>query len=249
MRTTSETALSNGSEIELSAATAGLFWEPVASRRWGRYISSIERQAIEFAMNRAPATGQALEVGAEGGRWSKMLADHGWQMTCTDINAAALEICQKRIPSAKCLLVDQDSTQFPCETNSVGLLLAIEVHELVEQEWFVLEARRVLTENGLFVGVFQNKRSWRAVLRNLKREANGEFKQYTASYAPWRTSMETQGFEMLKEVGLCWMPFGRTSNSPLIPMAVGIEKMLGLHRLPTLSPWIVFVARKTFSNC
>ncbi|HMO15789.1 MAG TPA: class I SAM-dependent methyltransferase [Pirellulaceae bacterium] len=221
-----------------------LFWEPVAERRWGQYISSIELEAIQFALKQVPAFGLALEIGAEGGRWSKILADQGWQMTCTDINADALTVCQKRIPGANCILVDQNSTQLPCDSNSVGILLAIEVHEIVEKEWFVHEANRVLSDNGVFVGVFQNARSWRALMRNLKRDADGEFIHYTASYAPWRTYMRKQGFKMLKEVGLCWMPFGRMSDSSLIPMAVRLEQLLRLRKITTFSPWIVFVAQK-----
>jgi len=238
----------NSTDNGLSLGDTELFWEPVASRRWGQYISSIEHQAIEFALNQTNAPGKALEVGAEGGRWSKMLADRGWQMTCTDINAEALEVCQKRIPNAECILVQQDSTQLPCETNSINLLLAIEVHEIVEQDWFIREASRSLAENGLLVGVFQNKQSWRAFVRNLKPDTTGAFKHYTSSYVPWRTCVRKQGFAMLRELGLCWMPFGRMSNSPLIPTAVRLEKILGLRNLPRFSPWIVFVARKTFSS-
>lgn len=234
----------NPTTSEPSRASPELFWEPVASLRWGQYISSIERQAIDFALQQIESPGEALEVGAEGGRWSKILADRGWQLTCTDINANALDVCQARIPEANCVLVDRNSTSFPCESNSISMLLAIEVHEMVEQDWFVLEAARVLTDHGLFVGVFQNKQSWRALLRNLKPESNGGFKHYTASYAAWRTDMRKHGFEMLLEVGLCWMPFGRMSNSSLIPVAVEIEKRIGLRRLPKWSPWIVFVAKR-----
>lgn len=235
---------STNSGSEVSSDSHELFWEPVAERRWGSYISSIEREAIEFALKHVHASGQALEIGAEGGRWSKMLADRGWQLTCTEINAAALDVCQKRIPSANCILVDQSSSNFPCESNSIGILLAIEVHEVVEKEWFVLEAKRVLMENGVFVGVFQNTRSWRALIRNLKRNADDEFKHYTASYSPWRNFLRKQGFDILKETGLCWMPFGRTSDSVLIPAAVQLERLLGLRKLTTFSPWIVFVAQK-----
>lgn len=226
-------------------ATDALFWEPIAIRRWGEYISSIERQCIEFALRKFKNVGSSLEIGAEAGRWSKLLSDRSWQVTCTEINAAALDECQYRIPSAKCVLVDKESTQFPCPSNSMDLLLAIEVHELVEQEWFILESKRVLREGGLYVGVFQNIRSWRALMRNLKPDHECSFKHYTASYSPWRSSMRSHGFEMLKQVGCCWMPFGRMSDSPLIPAAVQIEKWLGLRKLYSISPWVVFVAKKT----
>ena len=52
------------------------------------------------------------------------------------------------------------------------------------------------------------------------------------------------GFEVLHEEGYCWSPFARTSNSPLVPVFVQAERMLGLHRWIALSPWIAFVARK-----
>ena len=221
-----------------------LYWEPIAERRWGQYITAIEQGAILQGHELAGAPATALEIGAEGGRWAKLLADLGWQMICTDINAGALAVCQQRIPSAKCVLVEQDSTEFPSDDESVRLLLAIEVHELVEQDWFTVEAARVLEPDGLFVGVFQNLHSWRAVIRNLKRDPEDSFKQYTAAYAPWRRHLVRSGFGMVREEGLCWMPFGRMSDSRLIPTSVAFERALGLRRIVRWSPWIVFVAKK-----
>lgn len=229
---------------ELTDAESKLFWEPYAARRWGQYISAIERRAIEFALTQTSEPSQALEIGAEGGRWSQLLANQGWSLICTDIDRDALQVCQSRIPSAKCVLVERDSRHFPCETNTLGMLLAIEVHELVEQDWFVHEASRSLKKNGLFVGVFQNRSSWRALVRNSKRDEGDCIQHYTASYAPWRSRLKELGFEFLRQEGLCWMPFGRMSNSPLIPVSVQIERWLGLRRLPRFSPWIVFVAKK-----
>ncbi len=218
----------------------------MAEQRWGKYISEVELSLILQAHEVAGQPTTALEIGAEGGRWAKILADLGWDMICTDIVPEVLEVCQKRIPNAKCVLVDRDSITFPCETESARLLLAIEVHELVEQDWFIDEACRVLESGGLFVGVFQNTRSWRALIRNLKRDPPGSITHYTASYAPWRRKLSKRGIRMIREVGLCWMPFGRKSDSRLIPPAVTVERMLGLRKLPSLSPWVVFVAQKDF---
>jgi hypothetical protein len=129
------------------------------------------------------------------------------------------------------------------ERSSQGLLLPIEVHELVEQNWFIDEAKRVLASGGIFVGVFQNRHSWRAVL-NLRSSVKGAMKHYTAGYSPWRAKLELVGFEVLREEGICWMPFGRMSDSKLIPLAVQLEKTMGLRRLASISPWIVFAAKK-----
>jgi len=224
-----------------------LFWEAVSEGRWGRYISEVESDMISFAHEELRVSSTALEIGAEGGRWSKLLADLGWQMTCTEIDPVALSVCQRRIPTSRCILVDESSREFPCETHSQKLVLAIEVHEIMEQDWFVNELNRVLQEGGIFVGVFQNKHSWRAIL-NLKSTLTGSMKQYTASFLPWKRQLESLGFELLREEGICWMPFGRMSNSRLIPMSTKLEELLRLRRLTRFSPWIVFSAKKVASH-
>jgi SAM-dependent methyltransferase len=221
-----------------------LFWEAVSEGRWGQYISAIEGDMIRFAHQQLGEASTALEIGAEGGRWSKLLADIGWQMTCTEIDPEALAVCQQRIPTSRCVLVDINSREFPCETDSQKLVLAIEVHELVEQDWFVNELNRVLQDGGIFVGVFQNKHSWRAIM-NLKSKINGTMQQYTAGFLPWKQKITELGFEILREEGICWMPFGRMSDSPLVPIATQLERALGLRKWTNISPWIVFAAKKT----
>jgi ubiquinone/menaquinone biosynthesis C-methylase UbiE len=221
-----------------------LFWEPISERRWGKYISSHEEAAIRLAHRLAKEPDQALEIGAEGGRWSKLLADFGWKMTCTDIDPTALSVCQRRIPSANCILVDPESRTFPCSSKSQRLLLAIEVHELVEQDWFLEEAHRVLQPGGLMVVVFQNRCSWR-ILRNFFPFRDQSFRQYTAAYVPWRRKLKGYGFKFHSQRGICWMPFGRMSDSRLIPAAVSLEKSLGLQRLVSVSPWVVCVCEKS----
>lgn len=224
-----------------------LFWEAVSEGSWGKYISEVEADMIQFAHGALGEPTTALEIGAEGGRWSKLLSDQGWQMTCTEIDPVALEICQQRIPDSRCVLVAPDSQEFPCNSNSQKLLLAIEVHELVEQDWFLHEVDRVLQRGGIFVGVFQNKDSWRSLL-NLKSSIKGNMKHYTASYLPWKRKLQALDFEVLREEGICWMPFGRMSNSRLVPIATYLERALRLRRLPALSPWIVFAVRKRRSE-
>lgn len=48
-------------------------------------------------------------------------------MICADINLETLAICQRRIPTAKCILVDKDNTTLPSGMESLGLLLCIEL--------------------------------------------------------------------------------------------------------------------------
>lgn len=221
------------------------FWERTSTTRWGRYISEIEKAVILQAHQYAGVPGTALEVGCEGGRWSHLLAGLGWTMICTDVNREVLDICQQRVPDAECRLVKPDDTALPCNTGSIDLLLCMEVRPVIESEWFLSEAHRVLGECGVVTGVAWNRyslRGLRARLMNALRGANDPF--YQRSYPLWKHNLRKQGFQMLYERGLCWFPFRRDSNSALIPICARIERWIGLFRLISLSPWIAFIAQK-----
>jgi hypothetical protein len=117
--------------------------------------------------------------------------------------------------------------------------------QAIEREWFLPEAYRVLGESGVFVGVSWNRyslRGLRARLVNALRGGNDPF--YQVPYSLWKQHLCKQGFRILYERGLCWFPFPRSSNSPLIPICARIERWGGLFRLINLSPWIAFIAQK-----
>ena len=225
-----------------------LFWEEVATARWGQYLSEAERRHILSAAKLLPEPDVALEIGAEGGRWGELLSDLGWQMICTDVREDSLAVCQQRLPEAICVCVDPNDEELPCGTNSTQLLLCIEVHEVLECDWFVSEASRVLDNQGVLVGVFQNLFSWRGGVKRFMPLREDGIVDYRVSYSGWRKKMIRQGFEFVAEEGLCWFPFSRHSNSSLIPFFVELESRLGLRRLPTLSPWIVFTAKKVTNS-
>lgn len=220
-------------------------WEKVALTRWGRYVSDLEQAAILEGHRLAGQPSLALEVGCEGGRWSKMLAGLGWKVVCTDVDPEALQVCQQRSPPTCCVLVKPDTTRLPVESGSVGLLLCVEAFPAIEGGWFPDEARRALAVGGLFVGVFLNRRSLRGAFVFVRdRLLPDHVHSYGQSYASWRTRLREQGFDLLQERGFCWFPFARASDSPLVSPFTFLERACGLHRLIRLSPWVVFIARK-----
>lgn len=230
---------------QYSSSANALFWEDASVCRWGKYISQVEERHIRLAHELSGETGNAVEIGAEGGRWSKMLSDLGWKLTCTDVKAEAVEICQSRIPEATCIHVDREAQVIPCETGSQRLILCIEVHEVLEADWFKDEAVRVLEAGGLLVGVCQNRSSIRGTIKTWFPKRGDSFPHYKNSYSDWRRSMVRRGFSFVQEEGICWMPFSRFSNSRLVPAATLVERALGLRRLVRYSPWVVSVARKS----
>src|SRR5262245_42681334 len=103
-------------------------WERIASEsRFVAYTSQLEHEFILYGHELASPPTVALDLGCEGGRFSRILAERGWSLICLDINPRALELCQRRIPEARCILVSEENRVLPCEDHSLGMLLCIEV--------------------------------------------------------------------------------------------------------------------------
>lgn len=214
--------------------------------RWGRYLAQKENGIIVRGLDIAGAPGKAVDLGCGGGRWSKVLADRGWGMTCVDIDENSLRSCQQKIPSATCIRVAPTDTRIPCTDKSLELVLCMEAPDVIERDWFAPEARRVLKDGGYVIGFYMNRHSWRGMAWDPARSVNGNVEKYYTgpAYRDWKRTFRTQGFAMLHEESYAWPPFGRTSDSPLIPLATTIERMLGLKHLIRFAPWILFVAQK-----
>jgi hypothetical protein len=114
----------------------------------------------------------------------------------------------------------------------------------MDSAWFAQEASRVLSEDGVLVGVMLNRASLRGMFVRAKQYLAGTSEFYNSSYAEWRRRTESAGFTITFERGYCWFPFTRSSNSLFAPFFINIERWLGLGRLTAVSPWVVFIARK-----
>lgn len=228
--------------------TRDTYWEKTAATKWGSYVTDLERFAILKAHELSEKPEIAFEIGVEGGRWSKLLADLGWKLICTDVDEETLAICQKRISTAHCVLVEPDDNRLPSHSESISLLLCMEVAPVIQSDWFIGEASRVLQNDELMVGVFWNLLSLRGSFAHLRSSYTGEYDYYTYSYRMWRRKLLYRGYNLLHEEGFCWFPFRRQSNSKLIPYFVRAEQRLGLRKLPLISPWVVFIAQKSPAN-
>ncbi|MBL7085889.1 MAG: class I SAM-dependent methyltransferase [Candidatus Cloacimonetes bacterium] len=93
-------------------------WEQVSDSNWGRYIAAMERDALLKAHQLFSPPLSALDIGADGGRWSILLSEIGWRMTCTDVSSESVDICKKRLPDAKCILVKKEDVTLPVQKLS-----------------------------------------------------------------------------------------------------------------------------------
>ncbi|MGY1812821.1 class I SAM-dependent methyltransferase [Blastococcus sp. SYSU D00820] len=226
------------------------YWAWVNDRSWGSYITGVEAAAIEAAAAAAeqavPAPPLGLDVGAGGGRWTGLLLDRGWQVTATDVDAEALARCADLHPAADVRLVDPGEERLPAADGSVALVTCIEVQAVTHSGWFLPEVRRVLAPGGRMVTLVWNRVSLRGALADVGARVRDRrpHTHYRLSYGSWRAGLRAVGLEVVDERGLCWLPFGRSSDSPLVPVGAALERRLGLHRLPRLSPWVVVTAQR-----
>jgi SAM-dependent methyltransferase len=232
----------------VTAATAGKveYWDQVATRSWGGYITALEAHTIVQAQQAAPQPLHALDVGCGGGRWSRLLRDLGWSVTALDVDPDALAACADLNPGIDCRLVGPEDRQLPAEDASVSLVVCIEVREVAHSDWFLPEVRRVLRPGGQLVAVTWNRTSLRGQVADAvsRIRLSQPHAWYRTSYRSWRQQLRTAGLDVESERGLCWFPFTRTSDSRLVPVCVAIEERLGLSRLVTLSPWVLVTASK-----
>jgi len=236
-------------DLPAAAAPPGslTYWDRVNLARWGAYLIQREQSVVLRAHALAQKPGQAVDLGCGSGRWSKLLSDLGWRLDCIDVDSQSLAICKRNVPPANCLRSEPDAVTIPCGSGSSSLLLCIEVAPAIQAPWFLSESHRVLGDQGLLVGVWWNRRSWRWLGWWLKRVlTGGQSAQtfYQKPYSAWRQELRTAGFDVVHEEGFSWAPFGRASDSPLIPLFTRMERLLGLHRWVTLSPWVLFIAKK-----
>ena len=222
------------------------YWDDVAAQRWGQYISEVETAAIDDAQRAAPEPRRALDVGCGTGRWTRLLLDRGWAVTGLDVSDDTLSVYAERNPDAEALQVPMDNRTLPAADRAVSLVICIEVRAVAHSDWFLQEAHRVLAPGGRLVTVVWNRWSLRGLATDaasrLRRRGPHDF--YRTSYRSWRNGLRVAGFHETAETGLCWFPFGRASDSRLVPVATAVERGLRLDRLPSLSPWVLVTATK-----
>jgi SAM-dependent methyltransferase len=215
-------------------------WERAALTRWGRYITNLETQVLARAGQMIGRPGVVFDFGCGEGRWTSLLREKGWQAICGDIDEVALAKCAERNPGARCVPLTMGEDRFPVDDAAADLVLCIEVPG--EGAWFRKELVRVLKPGGLVVGIFHNRDSARGLLRSVRDKQRGQYCFYQMGYSTWSSHMRAVGLDIVHAEGLCWFPFGRMSDSALIPASIGLERFLGLRALPSLSPWVAFIA-------
>lgn len=235
--------------IEVGQILPELAWESLMSQtRYGRYADQVESQMIRYVLAECTEPGVLLDIGCEGGRWSKLFADRGWQIIATDVDSKALRICEARIPSARCVLVNPRAHGLAADNESVDVVLCVEVGPVIHRDWAVAEFARVVKRGGYVAAVCWNRSSWRGFLYHnapgFRSVGSNPLVGYPIRYTDFRKQMIERGFCFQKELGYAWGPFRRTSDSFLVSCWGAVERFSRLQHFISAAPMVAFVAQK-----
>lgn len=222
----------NSSSISLEET----HWEKAAKTRLGKYLTSIETDFISKSINLSKSS-MVLDVGAEAGRFSMLAANSSLNVTGIDIDSQSLR--RLKTKNKDVTVIQADARKMPLKTGYFDAVLMIEVLDYIPELTQTLEeCNRILKPDSPVVLSFGNRSSLKAKIKAIKG------KSYMHSYSKVIKSLKKTGFKINAKLGYSWLPFGRTSQSRMIPFFAGAEKLFKLRQIPSLSPWVIVHASK-----
>jgi ubiquinone/menaquinone biosynthesis C-methylase UbiE len=212
-------------------------WEKAAKTRMGKYLTQIEANFILNSIDISKVN-LIVDVGAEAGRFSEMAANDKVAVVGIDIDAYSLR--RLKLRNKDISVIQADARKMPFRSDLFDAVFMIEVLDYIPELNETLgECNRILKPESAFILSFGNSSSIKAKLRELKG------KTYTHSFKKVMNSLADVGFKVESKKGYSWLPFGRMSQSKLLPLIASLERIIGLRRIPSLSPWVILHARKS----
>jgi ubiquinone/menaquinone biosynthesis C-methylase UbiE len=224
-------------EKDLSEETT---WEKAARTRMGKYLTRIETSfVIDSITGLRPQV--IMDVGAGAGKFSLLEEENNGTVVSIDLDNHGL--IRLRLQNDKVNVIQADARNIPLKNEVFEAIFMVEVLDYIpEAEKVFEECYRTLKHNGLFVFSFGNKSSIKQKLRKLRG------KSYTHTYDRIMNWLSAIGFSVKRKIGFNWGLFGRTSENRLVPLFAGIERIFGLRKLPSFSPWVMVHAIKPESK-
>jgi SAM-dependent methyltransferase len=223
------------------------FWDFAAETAVGQYVTMREGEFLRHYFNDLPDTPRfVVDAGAGSGRLEPLLASFASWVIATEVERSLTYRLAQAGANVLPLLVSDANTSLPFADSSVQCVVCMEVPALAEQNWFYAECLRILKPGGAIIFSATNRLSWKGALATLqpKRYAHKRAIYYQRPIRDIKLCLKRYGFTVRRTAGLNWIPFPRTSDSPLVRPAAALEKIMGLHRLDSLSPWVLLEARK-----
>ena len=212
-------------------------WEMAAKTKMGKYLTNQETDFISKSLDLSTENITVMDVGAEAGRFSLYADNTKATVVSVDINSYALK--RLKLKTKQVNIIQADARHLPLKDAVFDVVFMIEVLDYIpELEQALSECKRTLKPNASTILSFGNKSSLKAKLKAM------QGKSYRHSYKAAMHSLSKTGFLVKKKLGYSWLPFGRTSQSGLVPTLAGFERVFGLRRVVRFSPWVIIHATK-----
>lgn len=220
--------------LDLSVET---HWEKAAKTRMGTYLTNLETNFISKSIDLSQENIAVMDVGAEAGRFSLLAANSKATVVSVDVNSYALK--RLKLKTKEVNIIQADARHLPLNDEVFDVIFMIEVLDYIpELDQALSECKRTLKPNASCILSFGNKSSLKAQLKKL------HGKPYRHSFKDFIQCLSKTGFKVKKKAGYSWLPFGRTSQSGLVPILAGIERFFGLRRVVRFSPWVIMFITK-----
>jgi ubiquinone/menaquinone biosynthesis C-methylase UbiE len=223
-------------EPQKQDVSAETHWEKAAKTRMGKYLTQVETNFINKAIDLSQ-TNVIMDVGAEAGRFSQLSKTSNAVTISLDIDLYGLKRLKQKTTNINAILAD--ARKIPIKNETFDAIFMIEVLDYIpELAQAIAECHRTLKPSASLVMSFGNRSSLKSKLR----EVSG--KSYLHSYRKVMQTLTATGFSVKRKTGYSWLLFGRMSENPLIPFLARMERLFGLQRIPSLSPWVIIHAVK-----
>lgn len=206
----------------------------------GKYLTYIETIFVSASINKAHPQ-MVMDIGAETGKFSLLASEKNATVISIDIDSNGLKRLRRQNKNIE--VIQADARKIPLKTEVFDAIFMIEVLDYISEGDEVFgECHRTLKLGGFFIFSFGNKSSFKQRIKEL------QGKSYTHSYKGVMQWLSRAGFIVKRTLGFNWGLFGRISENRLIPLSVGLERLLRLRRLPSLSPWVLVDSVKSNTN-
>jgi len=213
------------------------------ANRMGLYLTNAEGQFIENAFGRYGFPGNLLDIGAGSGRFAVPLYRKGIRVIALDNNLLPLQRLCKKESEIDSIVADA-SHHLPFKDATFDCLLCIElpIIEAPTRHSFLKECHRILNHKGLLLFTGANKTSYKGFIKNKIRK-NDKWR-YFSSYRQTVRELYEVGLRLKSAKGFNWVPGSRGTDNKFVAFFAYLEKTLNLHKLPILSPWVLFTVEK-----
>jgi ubiquinone/menaquinone biosynthesis C-methylase UbiE len=212
-------------------ASIETFWETATKTKMGTYLTTIEVEFFLKAINFSECN-LVIDIGTGAGKFSLIAAQKNVEVIAIDIDSHGLK--RLRLKNNLVNVVLADARYIPIKEDVFNAAFMMEVIDYIpELETVLTECQRTLKNGGSLVFSFGNSSSLKSKLRKIRR------KYYMHSYPEVAYGLDKAGLKIVKKEGFNWLPFNRTSQNLFVPLFAKIEKLFGLRKIPSLSPWVL----------